>query len=72
MNRDNSVIQNTKNSIPYATMGELYTESKCKSKTHPERISIVFGLLVTYLWATRDHMRMVQEDPVGVITIPQM
>lgn len=58
--------------MPYVAMGELYIESKCKSKTHPERISIVFGLLVTYLWATRGHVRRVHEDPVGVITIPKM
>ena len=58
--------------MPYVAMGELYIESKCKSETHPKRISIVFGLLVTYLWATRDNVRRVHEDPVGVITIPKM
>lgn len=58
--------------MPYVAMGELYIESKCKSKTHPERIPIVFGLFFTYLWATMDHVRRVQEDTVSVITIPKM
>ena len=32
--------------MPYVAMGELHIESKCKSKTHPERISIwIIGYL---------------------------